>query len=433
MEIGVLSAIAFSVQGIAMFIDEFYFHMRRGLGRWERLGHPVDTLFFIAALWGGLNADRIGNAWAAGIAVLSSLVILKDEFEHKKLSSVGENVLHGVLFMIHPLVLIAVWFERVQLGNWVLVPPVVFLLYQVVYWGLLRKGKWPAEAGGLSGVTVERVSARPLSARGENPSTLPALESRALREVDAELINNAIYDDLAVGWKDSARSPFRLLKAEAEVKNRWVADQIACYRDAVGKRKLRVLDLGCGAGYLANFLSLDPDLEVVGLDASPGAIQTAKASDPMGRVKYVIGNAYELASELGEFDAIFVMDVLEHVSRPELVIREIAGRLTPGGLIGFHTFNRNFLANLIVIKGMEWFVPETPKKLHVIELFIRPKELSDALVTCGFHKVEFVGLRPVVFQRPLLKLLTRRRVDPNFRFKLTRDLTVAYMGTAQLR
>ena len=34
----------FAVQGLAILVDEFWFHHRRGLPRWERLGHPIDTL-----------------------------------------------------------------------------------------------------------------------------------------------------------------------------------------------------------------------------------------------------------------------------------------------------------------------------------------------------------------------------------------------------
>jgi hypothetical protein len=29
--------------GLAILLDQFYFHFARGLPRWERLGHPLDT------------------------------------------------------------------------------------------------------------------------------------------------------------------------------------------------------------------------------------------------------------------------------------------------------------------------------------------------------------------------------------------------------
>ena len=32
------------IQGLFMFVDEFYYHHKRGLPRWERMGHPADTI-----------------------------------------------------------------------------------------------------------------------------------------------------------------------------------------------------------------------------------------------------------------------------------------------------------------------------------------------------------------------------------------------------
>ena len=50
--------------------------------------------------------------------------------------------------------------------------------------------------------------------------------------------------------------------------------------------------------------------------------------------------------------------------------------LAPGGRFFFHTFNRTWLAWLIVIKGVGWFVRNTPRDLHVLRLFVKPSELD---------------------------------------------------------
>ncbi len=36
--------IPFALQTCCMAVDEVHFHRQRGLPRWERLGHPLDTL-----------------------------------------------------------------------------------------------------------------------------------------------------------------------------------------------------------------------------------------------------------------------------------------------------------------------------------------------------------------------------------------------------
>jgi len=45
---GLLILLPFIVQTLVIMIDEFYFHVRRGLPKWERLGHPLDTLTVLA-------------------------------------------------------------------------------------------------------------------------------------------------------------------------------------------------------------------------------------------------------------------------------------------------------------------------------------------------------------------------------------------------
>ena len=51
--------------------------------------------------------------------------------------------------------------------------------------------------------------------------------------------------------------------------------------------------------------------------------------------------------------------------------------LRPGGLLFFHTFNRTWLAYLVVIRGVPLLVRECPDGLHVYRYFIKPSELED--------------------------------------------------------
>src|SRR5678815_1086653 len=98
-------AIPIALQAIAMIVDEGWFHRRRGLPRWERIGHPLDTLTIAACLvWllagGGLTGYVV-------LAIGSTLFVTKDEPVHAKLCSGGEQWLHAVLFALHPIVLAA--------------------------------------------------------------------------------------------------------------------------------------------------------------------------------------------------------------------------------------------------------------------------------------------------------------------------------------
>ena len=147
-----------ALQAVAMGFDEFYFHRRRRLPRWERVGHPLDTLTLLAC-WGLIFWAPASPPffWLyAGLAVFSSLFITKDEFVHARRCPAGEHWLHAVLFVLHPLVLL------VSALAWPLFDPpaavpdylapasfvkaglivhaaagVLFLVYQTVYWNWL--------------------------------------------------------------------------------------------------------------------------------------------------------------------------------------------------------------------------------------------------------------------------------------------------------
>jgi hypothetical protein len=138
-------------QALAMLVDELHYHRRRGLPRWERIGHPLDTLTLLAcyavAIFSSPSPGALG-AYAA-LGVFSCLFITKDEWVHARLATPGEHWLHSFLFVIHPVVLAAVawlWIERER--TVILVQAALtttFGLYQAIYWGLA--GERPSPAG----------------------------------------------------------------------------------------------------------------------------------------------------------------------------------------------------------------------------------------------------------------------------------------------
>jgi hypothetical protein len=147
-----------AVQGVAMLGDELHFHRARGLGPWERIGHPLDTLTMLACIGWALAAapSRSTAGVYAALAVVSCLFVTKDEFVHARRCSAGEHWLHAVLFVVHPLILISVgvlWVAaHPAVGTvWESLPDSVtalrvltfqfaatsaFGLYQAVYWNL---------------------------------------------------------------------------------------------------------------------------------------------------------------------------------------------------------------------------------------------------------------------------------------------------------
>lgn len=154
-----------ALQMLCMALDEFFFHWQRQLPRWERLGHPLDTLTVLLCLaW--LLAAPPGVAALnvyLGLCVFSCLFVTKDELVHRRLCQAGEHWLHAVLFILHPLSLLGaglLWpawhgqtlsfvryegFERgCLLGNLLLTGG--FGLYQLVYWNFVWHASNPVKS-----------------------------------------------------------------------------------------------------------------------------------------------------------------------------------------------------------------------------------------------------------------------------------------------
>jgi SAM-dependent methyltransferase len=91
-----------------------------------------------------------------------------------------------------------------------------------------------------------------------------------------------------------------------------------------------VLDVGCGAGSVAKAVKRErPDLQVFGCDLSQSALAIARSSNDA--VDFRLATAERLPFGDGELDFVWIFDVLEHVADPELVLREVARVLKPGG------------------------------------------------------------------------------------------------------
>lgn len=132
------------LQGIAILADEFIFHHRRRIPRWERIGHPIDTaLVLICLLFISFAPHSLINEIIYyGLVVLSSLCITKDEWVHRKFCTAEEMWLHAVLFILHPLMLVSAAFIWDKHSDYVLIASTGifgFFVYQVIYWNFIEQ------------------------------------------------------------------------------------------------------------------------------------------------------------------------------------------------------------------------------------------------------------------------------------------------------
>ncbi len=247
-----------------------------------------------------------------------------------------------------------------------------------------------------------------------------------ISKIENETANKELYQQLAKKWYESGDDPMALLRQQHRLSNPWMLSEI---RKHIGYHA-EILDIGCGPGFFSNE-AVKVGHKVTGIDISTTQLRVAQLRDKTNSVRYVYGDAYSIPFPRETFDVVMAMDLLEHVSDPQKVLFEASRVLRPGGLFFFHTFNRNPLSYLLVVKGIKWFVRNTPPSLHVYKLFRKPAEVEEWIDNAGMDLKMTRGIAPVLLQPSLLKLMWSRQVPPGFRFRWTKNHLISYIGYAK--
>jgi 2-polyprenyl-6-hydroxyphenyl methylase/3-demethylubiquinone-9 3-methyltransferase len=201
------------------------------------------------------------------------------------------------------------------------------------------------------------------------------------------------FGKLAADWWDphgaSAMlhklNPVRLKYIRDQIDQHWQIDE--CGRTPLAGK--RALDVGCGAGLLAEPLARLGS-KVTGIDASPEVIAVARDhAAAMGlAIDYRIGDVQELK---GAFDLITCMEVIEHVADPAVFVRALARRLAPDGLLIMSTPNATSWSRLMMITVAEG-VGQIPRGTHDFDKFIAPDRLQAMLAGAGLKCVDVEGI-----------------------------------------
>jgi SAM-dependent methyltransferase len=97
----------------------------------------------------------------------------------------------------------------------------------------------------------------------------------------------------------------------------------------------RILDVGCGTGYLLRRLAaLAPEAaELAGIDASPAMIEVAGAASADDRLRFSVGTAEQLPFPAGTFDLVVSTTSFDHWADQQAGLAECARVMAPGGCL----------------------------------------------------------------------------------------------------
>ena len=159
---------------------------------------------------------------------------------------------------------------------------------------------------------------------------------------------------------------------------------------------LQVLDVGCGAGLVAEHLAR-MGATVVGIDASSAMIEAAKLHQSQSyqdlSLDYRHCTIEELSKSAQKFDMITALEIIEHVADPPEFINHLGKLIKPNGLLFMSTLNKNMRSFLLGIVAAEYILRLLPIGTHQWQRFIRPADLVAMVSSAGLQPIDLIGVR----------------------------------------
>ena len=214
----------------------------------------------------------------------------------------------------------------------------------------------------------------------------------------------ARFAALAERWWDR-HGAFRALHALNPVRIAYVRDALVAGREPASASAsasaaalkplagLRLLDVGCGGGLMAEPLCrLGAD--VVAVDAAEANVRAARhhAEEQGLVIDYRHATAEALAGAGERFDAVLALEIVEHVADLDAFAAACTGVLKPGGAFIVATLNRTLAAYALAIVAGERILGWLPPGTHDWSRFVRPAEMVRLLRRHGLTVADMQGM-----------------------------------------
>jgi methionine biosynthesis protein MetW len=143
-----------------------------------------------------------------------------------------------------------------------------------------------------------------------------------------------------------------------------------------------VLDVGCSTGKLGEKLINEKNCRVFGIDFSPKSIKIA--SKRLNKAILFDLDSGKLPFANNKFDVIIFADVLEHIKRPDLVLKKFKKILKDDGLVIVSIPNIGYVSSRIRHLFGKWDYYETGlmDKTHI--RFFTFKTMSELFLNSGY-------------------------------------------------
>lgn len=151
-----------------------------------------------------------------------------------------------------------------------------------------------------------------------------------------------------------------------------------------------VIEVGCGTGQLVNFLALESERSVVGMDLTPASLRKAAAlrdKFELTNLELVNRNIFDDLSDLGPFQYVFCNGVLHHTRDTYRAFKSILNLVAPGGFLIVGYYNRYariplYIERSAVRKSKKYSISE---KKSILSRHYTIGDFDDMQIDSWFH------------------------------------------------
>jgi 2-polyprenyl-6-hydroxyphenyl methylase/3-demethylubiquinone-9 3-methyltransferase len=206
------------------------------------------------------------------------------------------------------------------------------------------------------------------------------------------------FSSLAAEWWDPL-GKFKPLHKFNPTRLGYIRDAICAHfgkdrRSRSPLEGLRLLDIGCGGGLVAEPMKR-LGAAVVGIDASELTVAVARlhACEAGLDIDYRLASVDALyEAEAETFDIVLNLEAVEHAADPRLFLDRSAALVKHGGLTIVATINRTLKAFALAKIGAEYVLRWLPRGTHDPRKFVKPEEVAAALASAGMTVTATAGV-----------------------------------------
>ena len=199
-----------------------------------------------------------------------------------------------------------------------------------------------------------------------------------------ELNQESHFDEFAYDWWNKS-GHYKLLHRLNPIRLQYILSKC-------NLNKKKVLDIGCGGGILSEEL-YKQGAEVTGIDSSSKSISIAKQHAEQNNydIKYINKSIFEI-TDLGIYDFIICFEMIEHINKPNDLIKKIKKHSSKSSGLFLSTINRNLKSFMLAKIMAEYILNYVPKGTHQYAKFITPYELTKMLENNNYKLNDISGL-----------------------------------------